>query len=266
MNVNVNGKKVIITASSEGIGFGIARKLAKEGCRLVISSRNEEKLEKAVTSLKKYNPEVYGIVSDLSKLDTLDKLVEFSVEKFNSEIDALIFNTGNPPSEPSTFDEATIEDWSYSVNLYLLSAIKLTKLVIPYMVRKKSGRIIYLSSWTVKQPQSIFVLADVSRSPVLQLAKIISKDYGKFNITANVVLMGSFETEGAKRSLRRLAEKVGINFEELWEKEVVSRSPLKRTGDVEKELGSLITFLLSDYSSYITGSVIQIDGGTSDAL
>jgi 3-oxoacyl-[acyl-carrier protein] reductase len=266
VNVNINGKKVLITASSEGIGFGIAKKLAREGCRLVLTSRNKEKLNKAVESLKKYNPEVYGFQSDLSKLDSLDDLVNFALEKLGNDIDALIYNTGNPPSEPSTFAETTMEDWLYSVNLYLLSAIKLTKSLLPHMVRKRSGRLIYLSSWTVKQPQSIFVLADVSRSPLIQLVKVVSKDYGQFNVTANVILMGSFETEGAKRSLRRLAEKLGISFDELWQKEVISRSPLKRTGDVEKELGSLITYLLSEFSSYITGSVIQIDGGTSDAI
>lgn len=266
MKIDINGKRVIITASSEGIGFGIAKKLAKEGCKLVLSSRNKEKLENAVLALKRYNPEVYGITSDLSKLETLDDLVKFAVEKFNSKIDALIFNTGNPPSEPSTFDETTIDDWIYSINLYLLSAVKLTKLILPYMVRNGGGRLIYLSSWTVKQPQSIFVLADVSRSPLIQLVKILSKDYGKYNITANVVLMGSFETEGAKRSLRKLAEKLGVSFEELWKNEVISRSPLGRTGDIENELGSLITFLLSDYSGYITGSIIQIDGGTTDAI
>jgi Short-chain dehydrogenases of various substrate specificities len=81
VNVNINGKKVLITASSEGIGFGIAKKLAREGCRLVLTSRNKEKLNKAVESLKKYNPEVYGFQSDLSKLDSLDDLVNFALEK-----------------------------------------------------------------------------------------------------------------------------------------------------------------------------------------
>ena len=265
MYVDINGKRVLITASTEGIGKGIAESLAKEGCKIVITSRTQEKVDSVVKELRKYNPQVYGITSDLTNYNSLNSLVSFALDKLGG-IDALIFNTGNPPNEPSYFDETSLEDWEYSVRLYLLSAIKLTKLVLPYMKQQKWGRIIYLSSWTVKQPQRIFVLADVSRSPLIQLTKILSKELGIFNITVNTILMGSFETEGAKRTLRKLAEKLNENFEELWQREVIGRSPLRRTGDIKRELGSLIIYLLSDYSSYITGSVIPIDGGTSDAI
>lgn len=265
MNIDINGKRVLITASTEGIGRGLAKVLAREGCKLVITSRTDEKVKKTVDSLREFNPEVYGISSDLTNYSSLESLVNFSINKMGG-IDVLIFNTGNPPNEPSYFDDTTIEDWEYSVKLYLLSAIKLTKLVLPFMKNQKWGRIIYLSSWTIKQPQRIFVLADVSRSPIVHLTKILSKDLGIYNITVNTILMGSFETEGAKRSLRRLAIKNKMDFESLWEKEVIERSPLRRTGDIEKELGSLITYLISDYSSYITGSVIPIDGGTSEAI
>ncbi|BFH74359.1 SDR family oxidoreductase [Sulfurisphaera javensis] len=265
MNIDINGKRVLITASTDGIGKGIAKALAREGCKLVITSRTTEKVYNTVKELKFYNPEVYGIVSDLTDYNSLDELVNFSIEKLGG-IDVFIFNTGNPSNEPSYFDETSLKDWEYSVKLYLLSAIKLTKLVIPFMEKQKWGRIIYLSSWTVKQPQRIFVLADVSRSPIIQLTKILSKELGIYNITVNTILMGSFETEGAKRSLTKLAQKLNLNFNELWKKEVIERSSLKRTGDIEKELGSLIIYLISDYSSYITGSVIPIDGGTSDAI
>jgi len=265
MFIDINGKRVLITASTEGIGKGIAESLAKEGCRIVITSRSQEKVNKVVAELRKYNPQIYGIKSDLTDYNSLDSLLNFTLDKIGG-IDVFIFNSGNPPNEPSYFDETSLEDWEYSVKLYLLSAIKLTKLVLPYMKQQKWGRIVYLSSWTVKQPQRIFVLADVSRSPLIQLTKILSKELGVFNITVNTILMGSFETEGAKKSLRRLSEKTKENFEELWQKEVINRSPLKRTGDIKKELGSLITYLISDYSGYITGSIIPIDGGTSDTI
>ncbi|AHC51578.1 3-oxoacyl-ACP reductase [Sulfolobus acidocaldarius SUSAZ] len=265
MNLNVSGKRVLITASTEGIGLGIARTLSREGCKILITSRNESKVKNAVNQLSRYNPEVYGLPSDLTNLDELDKLISFALDKLGG-IDALIFNTGNPPNEPSTFEVTNMSDWDYSVKLYLLSAVKLTKLVLPEMIKNKWGRIIYLSSWTIKEPQSIFVLADVSRSSLVQLSKIISKDYARYNITSNVILMGSFETEGAKKSLRKLAEIKRIPFEELWYREVLQRSPLGRTGDIDKELGPLIVYLISEYSSYITGSVVQIDGGTTNAI
>lgn len=265
MRIDINGKRVLITASTDGIGKGIAESLAKEGCKLIITSRTHDKVNRTVNEIKKYNPEVYGITSDLSDLNTLDVLVDFAIKKLGG-LDVFIFNSGNPPNEPSYFEDTSLEDWDYSLHLYLLSAIKLTKLILPHMKGQKWGRILYLSSWTIKQPQRIFVLADVSRSPIVQLTKILSKELGEYNITVNTILMGSFETTGAKKSLERLAKKMNVDFKDLWFNEVVARSPLRRTGNIKKELGSLIIYLISDYSSYITGSIIPIDGGTLDAV
>lgn len=256
-------KTALVTASTEGIGKGIAKALAKQGFSIVITSRSEEKVQKTVKELREINPSVWGIVSDLTDLKSLDSLINFTLDKLET-IGLLVLNTGNPPREPILFDEATDEDWEYSVKLYLLSAIKLTKLVLPYMIRQKFGRIIYISSWTVKEPQRIFVLADVSRAPLLQLTKILAKDYGKYGITFNTILLGSFETQGAKRGIQRLAEKLGKPFEEVWKEEVLSRIPVGRTGDPEKDIGELILYLYS--ADYMTGSYILLDGGNTNAL
>ncbi|MCY0883765.1 MAG: SDR family oxidoreductase [Acidianus infernus] len=115
-----------------------------------------------------------------------------------------------------------------------------------------------------KEPQDIFVLADVSRAPLIQLAKILSKDYGKYNITFNVILMGSFNTPGARRGIERLAKARKKSFEEVWKEEVLDRIPLGRIGDPEKDLGKLILFLYD--SDYITGTSILIDGGNTRAV
>ncbi|MEM4115389.1 MAG: SDR family oxidoreductase, partial [Saccharolobus sp.] len=164
------------------------------------------------------------------------------------------------------FFENSMEDWEYSIRLYLLSAIKLVNLVYEYMKKQKWGRIFFLSSWTVKEPQQIFSLADISRASLIQMAKLLSKELGEYNITVNVILMGSFETEGAKKSLREFAKKSGQTFEMVWEKEVISRIPIKRTGNIKDDLGSLLVFLSSNYGSYITGTSILIDGGITRAI
>ncbi|AEE94310.1 short-chain dehydrogenase/reductase SDR [Acidianus hospitalis W1] len=256
-------KRALITASSEGIGKGIAKALAKQSFSLVITSRSEEKVKKAVEELRAINPSIWGKTSDMTNLKSLEELVSFSIDKMGG-IDLLVVNTGNPSKEPSLFEETTDEDWEYSVKLYLLSAVKLTKLVLPKMKEQCFGRIIYLSSWTIKEPQDIFVLADVSRAPLIQLAKILSKDYGKYNITFNVILMGSFNTPGARRGIERLAKVRKKSFEEVWKEEVLDRIPLGRIGDPEKDLGKLILFLYD--SDYITGTSILIDGGNTRAV
>lgn len=265
MIIDIKGKRVLITAASEGIGKGIAKVFAKEGCKVVISSRSLNKLNEALKELRNFAEYIWGFSADLTKYETLESLSKNVIEALGG-IDVLVINSGNPPKEPAYFFETEIEDWEYSTKLYLLGPIYLIKLLSPYMMKQRWGRIIFLSSWTVKEPQNIFVLADVSRSPLIQLTKILSRELGKYNITVNTILMGSFETPGAIKTLSRLAARLGVEFKELWEKVVISPSALGRTGDIERELGSLLVYLASDYSSYITGSYILIDGGTTRAI
>jgi len=265
MLINISDKRVLITASTEGIGKGIAKAFAKEGCAVTITSRSPDKVKNTLEELRQINQKVYGTVSDMTNIESLRDLVKYAINNMGG-IDVLIVNTGNPPKEPAYFTETQIEDWEYSLRLYLLGPIYLVMQVYPYMMRQRWGRIIFLSSWTVKEPQNIFSLADVSRAPLIQLTKILSREFGRHNITVNTILMGSFETPGAKKTLMKLAEKLGVKFEELWEKYVISQSALLRTGDIERELGSLLIYLSSDYGSYITGSYVLIDGGTTRAV
>ncbi len=265
MELNIRDKKVLITASTEGIGKGIAKALAKEGCKIIISSRHEDKVGKTVEELRKINPSIWGTTSDITDMKSIENLSSFS-KKILGNIDVLIVNTGNPPSEPSYFEETKIEDWEYAIRLYLIGAIKLVKEFLPEMIRNHWGRIIFLSSWTVKEPQSIFALADVSRSSLIQLSKILGRDYGKFGITTNTILMGSFETEGAKKTIRNLANKKGEKFEDLWQQLVISPIPVGKIGNPEKDLSPLIIFLISDFSWYINGTSILIDGGLTNAV
>ena len=265
MLVSVSGKRVLVTASSDGIGKGVARKFLSEGATVVITSRDEEKLRNAYEELRKVSPQVFYRASDLTDLKSLDSLYGFAKEVMGG-VDVLVFNTGNPPNEPSYFAQSSDSDWDYAISLYLKSAVHLTRLVLDDMVKQKWGRVIYLSSWTVKQPQPHFVLADVSRASLTQLAKILAKEYSRFNVTFNVVRLGSFRTPGAMRGLERLAKEKGIDLEELVRQEVIERSAVKRFADPEEDLGSFLVFLASDKASYITGSTIDFDGGTSDCV
>ncbi len=265
MRVDVSGKRVLVTASSEGIGKGVARRFLAEGASVIITSRDEGKLRRAYEELRSVSPQVYYRASDLTNPKSLEELYRFAVETLGG-IDVLIVNSGNPPNEPSYFSQVTLEDWDYAISLYLKPAIYLTKLVLDDMVKRRWGRIIYLSSWTVKEPQPHFVLADVSRASLSQLAKILAKEYSKYNITFNVVRMGSFRTPGAMRGLERLAKEMGKSVDEIIRDEVIERSAVKRFGDIEEDLGSFLVFLASDRASYITGATIDLDGGTSDCV
>ncbi|MCY0849607.1 SDR family oxidoreductase [Sulfuracidifex metallicus] len=263
MKLDLLGKRVLVTASSSGIGKGVARAFLKEGCKVIISARNKDKVNEVVKKLREsISPSVWGLEMDLSDQGSLAKAVDGAYELMGG-IDILVINSGNPPNEPSFFNETEMDDWRYSVEMFLFAPIFLVKKFIPKMRENHYGRIFFLSSWTVKSPQPHFSLADVSRSPLIQLAKILSKEEGRNGITVNTILMGSFRTPGAERSLKKIAERNGEPYESLWEREVISPIAVGRIGDQEKDLGSLLVFLSTDFGGYVTGSSILIDGGSS---
>jgi len=265
LRISVAGKRVLVTASTEGIGKEVAKAFLSEGASVVISSRSEEKLRLTLSELKAISPQVYGFRSDLTDRKSLEDLVA-QARNVMGGIDVVILNFGNPPREPSYFEETNLEDWDYAVSLYLLSAITITKAVLPDMLRQKWGRIIYLSSWTVREPQPQFVLADVARAPLAQLAKILSHHYAQYNVTFNVVRVGSFRTPGALKGLEELAKRTGRGLDEVIKAEVIRRTDVRRFGVVGTDLAPLLILLASDLGSYITGAVIDVDGGTSGCV
>jgi 3-oxoacyl-[acyl-carrier protein] reductase len=263
--VNLTRKRILVTASTKGIGRGVARALLKKGAKVLLSSRSAENVSAAVRELRTISDTVWGFPADLTDLNSLEVLVE-EAQRAMGGVDVLVMNSGNPEREPATFTETTMEDWEYAVKLYLLSSVKLVKLLYPQMVERRWGRVIFLSSYTVKEPQEIFSLADVSRAPLMQLCKVLARELGKYGLTFNVVLMGSFRTPGALRTISRLAQRRGEDTEEVWKREVESVIPAGRVGDIEGDLGELVAFLASDSSAYINGSYITIDGGLTRAL
>ncbi|WP_209478445.1 SDR family oxidoreductase [Thermococcus stetteri] len=256
--------RVIVTASSRGIGFNVARELLKRSARVVISSRSQEHLKRAREELMKFG-EVHAVRADLRDQKELENLVKTSWELLGG-IDALVWNAGNVRCEPCLLHEVTYDDWLEASKLHTVAPGYLTTLLVQTWLEKKmKGTLIYLNSVSVKEPMPPLVLADVTRAGLIQLAKSVSRTYGKYGVRAYSVLLGSFDTPGARENLRKLAEERGESFEETWKKEVLSRTPLHRTGRWE-ELGSLVAFLLSEEAEYMLGSTVVIDGAMTRAV
>ncbi|MFA4646168.1 SDR family oxidoreductase [Pyrococcus kukulkanii] len=255
---------VLITASSRGIGFNVARELLKRGHSIVISSSNIDNLKKAYEKLRDFGNVEY-FKADLLVKEDLKRLVKNAWEALGS-IDALIWNAPNVRCEPCMVHEARYMDWAEASLLHLASPGYLTTLLVQAWLEKKmKGVIIYLSSASVLEPMPPLLLADSARAGLIQLAKGISRSYGGRGIRAYTVLLGSFDTPGARENLAKLAEERGIDPEEFWRREVVERTPLKRTGRWE-ELGALIDFLLSENAEYMLGSTIVFDGAMTRAV
>lgn len=253
----LKGKTAIVTAASRGIGKGVARVLAREGANLVIASRDLERLSKTASEIKsETGAEVVPVQADLTKRADVSKIVETAIGTFGG-IDVLVYNTG--PPKPGTFLELTEEDWDYAVKLLLMSAVWLTKDVLPHMMKKRGGRIIYITSLTLKRPLPNLTLSNVIRLSIAGLVKTLAYQLAPYNILVNAVLQGYVETERVLEVARDRAAREGRSLEDVL-KAMAGEIPLGRMAKPE-EIGELVAFLASDKAGYITGSLINIDGG-----
>ncbi|MGC8972757.1 MAG: SDR family oxidoreductase [Thermoproteus sp.] len=253
----LKGKTAIVTAASRGIGKGVARVLAREGANLVIASRDLERLSRTASEIRsEFGAEVVPVQADLTKRADVAKIVETAARSFGG-VDILIYNTG--PPKPGTFMELTEEDWDYAVRLLLMSAVWLTKDALPYMIEKRQGRIIYITSLTLKRPLPNLTLSNVIRLSIAGLVKTLAYQLAQYNILVNGVLQGYVETERVLEVARDRAAREGKPLDDVL-KAMAGEIPLGRMAKPE-EIGELVAFLASERASYITGSLISIDGG-----
>lgn len=265
MRLMFKGKRVLVTASTSGIGYAIAKRFFENGARVVISSRDPGHVSKALKRLTRgrVSSNVYGIPCDLTVYYDVKKLVSKVIELLGG-IDIFVYNSGNPDNEPATFFETSPSDWEYAVKLYTLSPVWLTLEIAPYMVKQGYGRIIFLGSVSIKEPMSVLALADVTRVSILPLTKLLARELGSKGILVNAVLPGSFMTEGARRLIERLSQREGKS-KRVIKREIASLSPLNRFGS-PNELADVVLFLASDAASFINGSIITVDGGMSRSI
>lgn len=262
MNLGLRGKNAIISASSKGLGKACAEELAAEGCNLTVFSRNLNNIRKTAQELnKKYNVKVIYLKADASNPKDLKKVVNTTQKELKS-IDILINNSGGPPF--GYFEDFNSKDWQNALELNLLSIVNLTREVLPSMKKQNWGRIVNITSIAVKQPIDGLILSNTARTAVIGLTKTLSNEYAKYNILFNNVCPGRIMTDRIIELANKRAKLTKKSFNRVI-KEMESDIPIGRIGD-PKELSSLVAFLASEKSSYITGNTIQIDGGLVNNL
>jgi len=193
MDLGIKGKSALVAASSKGLGKAIALELAREGARVIITSRKPENLSRAAEEIRALGAEVQAFRADLTVKEDIDNLIKKALDVYGS-IDILVTNAGGPP--PGTFEDFNDEDWLKAFNLTFLSAQRLIKGVLPHMKEKKWGRIIGLTSVSVKQPLDNLVLSNAIRSAVVGLFKTLSRELAPYNILVTALLLGSHAPRG----------------------------------------------------------------------
>jgi 3-oxoacyl-[acyl-carrier protein] reductase len=257
MKLGLKNRVAIVTGSSDGIGKAIALDLALEGARVSICARGEEKLKKTAEEIESSaKTQILPIQADLTRRGDILRLVKGTYKKFG-RIDILVNNTGGPP--PITFLETSEENWWDTIDLLLMSVINCCGETIPYMQRQKWGRIINMASFAAKQPAEQLVLSNTLRAGIFGLTKTLSNELAVDGILVNAVCPGWTLTRRVEELAKARAEKSGKSYEEVfseWERSI----PLGRLAQ-PREIADLVVFLASKRASYITGAVIQVDGG-----
>ena len=217
-------------------------------------ARNKSKLEEIINQLPNSENHSYLIV-DFSNFEEYKIKIEAYLE--NNQVDILVNNTQGPPAGNSL--SKNIDSYQEAFDLLFKSIVYTTSLIVPKMQKNKWGRIINVTSVSVKEPLNYLVLSNSIRSAVVAWAKSLSVDVGKDGVTVNSILTGYFDTERIKELNKEKSKSLNISEDEVLEK-MKSLVPINRLGKTE-EYGYLVSFLSSDKAAYINGASIPIDGG-----
>jgi 3-oxoacyl-[acyl-carrier protein] reductase len=236
--------------------------LAGEGAKLAVCARDEKALINLRDEIKdSFRSVIFVYPCDLTKREEILKFKE-EVIKYYGTIHILFINSGGPPT--GGFFDFKEKDYLDALNLNLISTISLVYSFINYMIEQKYGRIVASTSISVKEPLQDIILSNVSRTPVVAFIKSLSREVGKFNITANCVAPGYILTDRLRKVIESRSLKNRTTFEEELNK-INKEIPLGRVADPE-EFANVVTFLLSEKASYLTGVTLLIDGGLYKGL
>jgi 3-oxoacyl-[acyl-carrier protein] reductase len=252
MDLGLQGKIVLITGASRGIGRAIANAFAREGCHLAIAARGQEALESAAAELRAQGVQVLAVPADLTRAEDCKRLVEQTLQRFG-RIDVFVQNAGGAAG--AGFLDTTDEQWMQGVNLNIMATARLCRLVIPYMREQGGGNIITISSIYGRESGGRTVY-NALKASVISLTKALAREFARDNIRVNSVAPGSILFPGSSWDRRRLADPAAIAAF------VNDELPLGRFGRPE-EIASVAVFLASDHASLVDGACLNVDGGQS---
>lgn len=256
MELRLKGKTALVAAASSGLGRAVAEGLGAEGVRVMLCARSEEKLREAAAEVERAGGEAAVAVCDLTDADSIEQLLNTTQDRFG-DVDILVTNAGGPP--PGLFDQVSDEAWMTALDSMLLSVIRLVRGTVPSMKKKGWGRIISLTSISVRQPLENLLLSNTVRPGIVGLMKSLVMEFAPHGVTWNCVAPGYTRTSRLEELVAHKAEAGGVTMEDVF-RSLESGIPTGRVGD-PAELADLVVFLSSERAAYLNGLTIPFDGG-----
>lgn len=256
MDLGLQQRSALVLASGNGLGKAAAMALAQEGCRVAVNARHPEALEQTAQEIRQLTrSDVIAVAGDVGREDDINHCVETTAQHFGG-LDILVTNAGGPPVR--TFEESTDAEWRQWYEITFLSVVRSVRAALPYLKTSGRGRIINITSSSVKAPIESLIYSNALRLAVVGLAKTLSRELGPYGITVHNVAPGYHLTDGLERIIIKKMQN-GLSREEVL-KNWADAIPVGRIGQPE-DLGVLIAWLAGDKSSYLNGTTIPVDGG-----
>ena len=247
MDLGISGRTAAVAAGSAGLGFGSAKALADDGVKVAICGRDKAKLDRAVAEI---GNGCIGIVCDVSTIDGAHEFVAKATSALG-HIDILVANGGGP--KPGTFASIDIDDYQPALERSMLATVAMCKDVIPAMQARGWGRVVAITSSSVRQPIATLILSNSSRAGLTSFLKTVSREVAKDGVTVNTVQPGSHATD-------RIRQLYGESLEGA-----ADGVPAGVIGD-PMDFGKVVAFLCGEGAKYVTGVNLQVDGGAYGGL
>ena len=262
METGLRNRVAIISGASQGLGKATALAFAAEGAHVAICSRNRETLTQLADHIRsQFEVDVHSEACDVHSRADVQHFIRNTHERF-ARVDICVTNAGGPPAKQ--FLETTEAEWQDAFELNLRSAVDFAQAVIPYMQKLRWGRIVTISSITVKQPQPQLVLSNAIRAGIMGLVRSLANEFGRDGITVNNVGPGYTATDRLIELAARRSAATGKDQKEV-EQSWISQIPVGRLGKPE-EIADAIVWLASERASFITGQTLLVDGGMYQGL
>ncbi len=258
MELGLTDRVAIVTGGSQGIGREIALSLVREGADVLLVARRPDPLERVAEEVRALGRSAAALSADVSTPEGAAAAVQAALDRFG-HVDILVNNAGK--GSPKHMLELTDADWDASIQLNLMSAVRLSLACVPHMKEQRWGRIVNISSRVGREPDPYFAPYSAAKAALINFSKNLANAFSKHGVLSNCIVPGLIRSEAIDDAARKSAAATGLTVEQVHEATLAKRPiPAGRLGEPE-DVAGLVTLLVSDRGSWITGSCFTVDGG-----